>query len=109
MIMRTTRTCLGPAALAALLCTAPALAQDTDPRAVPVFDARFAVADILATAKERKKALKLVLRGGASYTGLVKDVGAHAVVLTRLSGKEFFDAYVPLRAIVALEERVRMR
>ena len=92
----------------ALALSGQALAED-DARAVPLFDARFAISDILAMAKEKGKSLAVVLNGGVTYTGKVKAVGTHAVILTELGGKEFFDAFIPLESIVALEERVRLR
>ena len=95
-------------ATALALAGAPALAQD-DPRAVPLFNARHGLADILAVAMTRKKALVVVLSNGSTYVGRIKAVGDHAVVVTEIQGKEFFDAYIPLDDIVALEERVRMR
>jgi ABC-type Fe3+-hydroxamate transport system substrate-binding protein len=98
--------------LAALALAATAsqatFAQD-DARATPLFNAEHTVAAILDEAKVKKKALAIVLSNGSTYTGRVKAVGAHAVILTGLSGKEFFDAYVPLGSIVAMEERVRLR
>ena len=90
----------------------PACCYDTGrtgPRAAPLFDAQHTAADILAAAKAKDKALVLVLDGGASYAGKVKEVGDYAVILTELRGKEFFDAWIPLDAIVAMEERVRLR
>ena len=85
-----------------------AVAQD-DPRATPLFDVRFTIHDILSVAKDKGKAMVVMLGGGVTYVGKVKAVGDHAVILTGLQGKEFFDAYVPLDSIVALEERVRLR
>ena len=84
------------------------MAQD-DARAVPVFNAQHALHDVLNAAKAKDKAIVVVLQGGASYAGKVKDVGTGAVILTELRGKEFFGAWIPLAAIVAMEERVRMR
>ena len=86
----------------------PALAQD-DPRTVPLFNVQHPLAAMLTAAKAKGKALVLVLRSGASYTGKVKDVGTEVVILTGLAGKEFFDAWIRLDNIVAMEERVRMR
>ncbi len=91
-----------------LVAFGSAHAQD-DPRTAPVFNERLGVADVLAVAKEKGKALTIVLRGGGSYAGKIKSVGSHAVVLTELRGKEYYDAYVLLDAIVAMEERVRLR
>ncbi|MCP5153410.1 MAG: hypothetical protein H6983_04525 [Ectothiorhodospiraceae bacterium] len=97
--------------LAAVLAgsVTPSAAQQEDPRAVPVFDADHPVTAILEAARAKGKALILQLGGGLSYTGKVKAVSAHAVVLTELAGKEFFDAWIPLASIVAIEERVRLR
>ncbi len=92
----------------ALGYTVVARAED-DPRARPVFDADHGVADILSAAQAQGKALIVTLHGGAKYTGKVKAVGDHAVVLTGLQGKEFFDAYILVDEIVAMEERVRLR
>jgi len=97
------------AAMLSLALPGSAGAQDDDARTAPVFDVQHTVADVLTTAKTRGKALVLVLEGGVSYTGKVKDVGDHAVILTELRGKEFFDAWIPFGAIVAMEERVRLR
>ena len=93
---------------ACLAPLAPAGAED-DPRAVPLFDAKFTPRDVLSIAMEKKKAMTLVLTNGTTYSGFVKSVGDHAIILTRLRGKEFFDAYVPLASIVSMEERVRLR
>lgn len=96
---------------AALLCTGlagPAAAQG-DARTTPLFAAQLDMGDVLQAFKRRKKALVLVVSDGTRYTGMVKDVGPSAVILTGLEGKEFFDAWIPLGAIVAMEERVRMR
>ena len=82
---------------------------DQDPRTLPVFDASWKVIDVLLAAKTQKKGLTFVLSNGQTYTGTVKAVGDHAVIVTNLRGKEFFDAYILLDRIVALEERVRLR
>ena len=85
-----------------------ALAQD-DPRTRPVFNTALGVGEVLEVAKEQGKALILVLENGARYTGKIKAIGTEAVVVTGLQGREFFDAYIPLSSIVAMEERVRLR
>ena len=99
-----TKGLIGAAALS--LATAGAVLAQDDARTKPVFDAKFAVADILNAAKTNGKGLVVVLGDGVTYVGKVKQVGAHAVILTGLQGKELFDAYVPLRSIVALEEQM---
>ena len=94
--------------LLAALAASPVPAED-DPRAVPLFNAGYPVGQVLETFKARGKAVVLVLQGGTTYSGKVKAVGTAAVVLTGLRGKEFYDAWIPLASIVAMEERVRMR
>jgi hypothetical protein len=86
----------------------PLHAQE-DPRVAPVFKAAHALADILNVARSQGKALVFQLHGGVSYAGRIKDVSASAVIVTELRGKEFFDAWIPLDSIVAMEERVRLR
>ncbi len=96
------------AAVVALTTAQPSAAQE-DARIVPVFNARHEVSDVLVSALNKDKALVVVLHSGTSYSGKIKDVGDHAVILTELRGKEFYDAWIPFSAIVALEERVRLR
>jgi len=91
------------------LALAHPLQADEDPRTAPVFNARHALGDMLTTAKTQGKAVVFQLQGGVTYTGKIKDVGPAAVVVTELRGKEFFDAWIPFSAIVAMEERVRLR
>jgi hypothetical protein len=56
-----------------------------------------------------KKPVTVVLKGGHSYSGKVGQVGDHHVLLSELSGKEFFDALVAIDEIAAIEVRVRDR
>ena len=91
-----------------LAVTRPAVAQD-DPRVAPLFNAQHPLSAMLTAAQTKGKALVLVLRDGVRYTGKIKDVGTEGVIVTGLAGKEFFDAWVRLDSIVAMEERVRMR
>lgn len=95
-------------ALVAAVAATPATAQD-DPRAKPLFNASVSTLDLLKTFQANEKAVIVVLHGGVSYAGKVKAVGTSAVILTGLRGKEFFDAWIPLESIVAMEERVRLR
>ena len=55
------------------------------------------------------KPVTLRLGSGEEVGGTVKTVGLHVVHLTELSGKEFFDAVVPLDRIDAVVVRVRSR
>jgi hypothetical protein len=107
--MRSKTLIAGIFTIGLIASAAPLLAAEEDPRAKPVFDATHSVADILTAAKTQGKALIVVLQGGTKYTGKIKSVGPHAVILTGLQGREFFDAFIPLGSILAMEERVRLR
>ena len=63
--------------------------------------------DNLKAAQSEKSKVEIHLRGGGTLAGTVAAVGDHAVHLTQLAGKEFFDALVRLDDISALEVRVR--
>jgi hypothetical protein len=63
--------------------------------------------DNLRAMAESKKPVVVVLANGQSYRARIGSIGEHAVVLTELAGKEYFDALVPLEAIVAVEVRAR--
>lgn len=65
------------------------------------------VRNILEQAKAEKIRIEITLRGGKGLAGLVGELGDHNVVLTQLAGKEFYDAFVRLDEIVAVEARVR--
>lgn len=94
--------------LLGLVLTQPLHAQE-DPRVAPVFKAAHSLADILNVARSQGKALVFQLAGGITYAGRIKEVSASAVIVTELRGKEFFDAWIPLESVVAMEERVRLR
>ena len=49
----------------------------------------------------------LVLKNGKEYAGFVKEVGNGQVVLTKLSGRDFFDAMIASSEIAALEIQAR--
>src|SRR5450631_1246143 len=46
-------------------------------------------------------------RSGQEITGLVREVNANVVQIGAVSGKEFFDAVVPLSAVDAVYVRVK--
>ncbi len=70
-------------------------------------NAEFSMADTLKTFKGSKNRVSLLLRNGISYNGLVLEVGSNFVVISQLSGKDFFDALVRLDDISGLEVKVR--
>ena len=92
------RILLAAIASCAVFCTA-ALAQPV--KVGP--DER--IAQVLQTNKDRSVTLRL--RGGQELTGTVRDATANVVVLGQLSGREFFDAVIPLEAIDAVILRTR--
>jgi hypothetical protein len=60
-----------------------------------------------ALAKQAGKAVTLTLRGGQEVAGTIETVGDHAVHVSRLKGREFYDAVVRLDAIDSVIIRVR--
>ena len=53
------------------------------------------------------KSVTLKLSSGEELGGKVGKVGAEAVQITEISGKEFYDALIPLNNIVAVIVRAR--
>lgn len=105
------RKLLATGVLAAILAavTVPNAAAQDDPRTKPVFNTDHDIAEILKAAKHQGKALILILENGARFTGKIKSVSTHAVIVTGLERREFFDAFIRLDSIAAMEERVRLR
>ena len=55
------------------------------------------------------KQVEVTVSGGTVFKGKLVGVGARAIHLGELSGKEFYDAVVEKSAIVAVSLRVRNR
>jgi hypothetical protein len=72
-------------------------------------NASASMADNLRTVLAAKKSLTVVLKGGHTYSARIGQVGDHYVLLSELSGKEFFDALVAIDEIAALVVRARDR
>jgi hypothetical protein len=70
-----------------------------------VISANDTVQTVLAARKG--KAVTLRLTGGQEITGTVRDASTRMVVLGALSGREFFDAAVPLEKIEAVIVRAK--
>jgi hypothetical protein len=92
--MRTVLALLFCAALAA-----PALAQEV---AISAGDTTPSV-----IAAQKGKRVTLRLRSGQEFTGTVREATARLVVLGALTGREFFDAVIPLEAVDAVIVRTR--
>lgn len=67
----------------------------------------FDLAAILQAAKADKAKVELTLKSGHQFTGRVAEVGAHAVVLSELAEREFFDALITTQEIAAIVTRAR--
>jgi hypothetical protein len=63
------------------------------------------VQSVLAAAKGARATVRL--RSGQELTGVVREVNAKVVLLGALSGREFFDAVVPLEAVDAVLIRTK--
>jgi len=58
-------------------------------------------------AAQKGKRVTLRLRSGQEMSGTVRDANAKLVVLGAVSGREFFDAVVPLEMIEAILIRTK--
>lgn len=63
------------------------------------------VQSVLAGAKGARATVRL--RSGQELTGIVREVNARVVQLGALSGREYFDAVVPLEAVDAVLIRTK--
>ena len=88
------------AALAfSFLAALPAYAQDL------TVNAGDSVQSVLAAQKGKRVTVRL--SGGQELTGTVREATAKLVVLGGLTGREFFDAAVPLEKIEAVLVRTK--
>lgn len=85
---------------AMLACAAPAAAQLQ-------VGAGDTVESVLRAQKDQRVTLRL--RSGQELTGVVRMSNARVVQLGAVSGREFFDAVVPLEAIDAVLIRTRQQ
>lgn len=65
--------------------------------------------DVAKLAQQNDVQVYVNVAGGTQYAGRVKEAGAGAVVLTRVTGKDFYDVYIPIDQLVSIELRVRNR
>ena len=56
---------------------------------------------------QKGKRVTVRLRSGQEMTGLVRDANAKLVVLGAVSGREFFDAVIPLEHVEAVLIRTK--
>ncbi len=84
-----------------VLAMAGAWAQSVTPPAAGAQTIRTVLAERIA------KPVTLQLDSGQELTGVVRSVGERVVQLERLSGREFYDAYVDLDEVAAVIVRAR--
>ena len=58
-------------------------------------------------AAQKGKRVTVRLRSGQELTGLVRDANARLVVLGAVTGREYFDAVVPLESVDAVFVRTK--
>ena len=71
------------------------------------FDSEQSIADTLRAAASEGTTVELRLLNGQTLGGKVGSVGDRAIVIESITGKEFFDAFVRLDHVTAIEVRVR--
>lgn len=86
----------------ALLCLAIATSAFADGLAVAPADT---TASVIAAQKGKRVTLRL--RSGEELAGVVRNASDRLVVLGQVSGREYFDAAVPVDAIEAVLIRVQ--
>ncbi len=89
---------------AVCLVSAPVRAEDR-----PAPQLQVTTSDTIKSNLENFKGRTVILRLGSNdeVAGIVSEVGEKAVHLTQLTGKEFYDAVVPLEKINALIVRAK--
>ena len=101
--------------LATLICVlfifsaGTAMAEKKKGKAAKVnISAKVSFSDLLKLAKHNKKHTFIILKSGTKYSVKeIKEVSRHAVVLRGPGGKEYYDVYVPISSIEAVEVRVK--
>jgi hypothetical protein len=90
-----------------VLVLSTALACATTPAAGA--ELRVAASDSIETvlAAQKDKRVTVRLRSGQEITGTVRNVNGKLVQLGAVTGKEFFDAVVPLEAVEAVLVRTK--
>ena len=65
------------------------------------------IKETLEQAMAQKKDVEFYLCGGQNFRGQVSGVSDHSVIVSRLAGKEYYDAQVKLQDISAISLKVR--
>jgi hypothetical protein len=91
----------GPTLVAAAFACAPLFATAAD--------LKISGSDTFQSVLTAQKGSRVTVRtrSGQDVTGIVRDVNANVVQIGGVTGKEFFDAVVPLSAVDAVYVRVK--
>lgn len=81
-------------------------AEEAGSKSAPALSTAGSIRDALLMI-EPAHTVELTLTNGKSYTGQLGPVGNHTVLLTKLAGKDFYDALIRIDDIAAVEMRVR--
>ena len=71
------------------------------------FTAQISLKELITQLQDNNKIVVMHLQNGKELSGTVVSVSDDAVVLAELVGKEFYDAYILLNQIAAIELRMR--
>lgn len=81
-------------------------AEDAAAKPAPVLSTAGSIRDALLQLPEGQP-IEITLANGKSYAGRLGAVGSHAMILTKLTGKDFFDALIRIEDVSSVEVRVR--
>ena len=101
-----TRTRLAVALLAATLAFGTLAIAHAEDAPKPGLSTAGSLRDALTKLGEGRD-VEIVLTNGKSYRGKLGTVGNDTVILTQITGKEFYDVLIVLDEIAAVELRVR--
>lgn len=90
-----------------VLTTIPQGLAETKKEKKVELNVNFGITDNLKSIQATKEVVELHLRNGQAYQGKIGAVGSAYVLITELSGKEFYDALVTISDISAVEVRAR--
>ena len=68
--------------------------------------AQMSLKELITLSQDNNKIVEIHLQGGKELSGTVVNVSDDAVVPGQLVGKEFYDAYILLNQIAAIELRM---
>jgi len=84
-----------------------AIAENEKPQAVNIVAAN-TLSQVLQTAMEKKAHVFIRLKSGQEYsTKNIRSVSGAAVVIGKPAGREYYDAYILLDSVAAVEVRVQ--